>query len=76
MVAIPLNVYNFINNWFENIKTGQHYYVTNYCINTTNDRDGKIMLIYQKLSELKKKNVKIFCRELHEFNQKFKLINL
>lgn len=56
---------NKISN-FIHIKTGNIYYVLGEAINSTNDRDGQIIIIYSN------KEGQVFVREKNEFLEKFK----
>lgn len=54
---------------YRNIKTGDVYKIlSNKCTNTTNDHDGQVMVVYEKLDN---PDGKMFVRETIEFEQKF-----
>ena len=57
------NLLYLLGVWTNN-KNGHTYLVTGTRINTTNDRDGEIMVEYENDKEK-------FCRELSEFRAKF-----
>ncbi len=61
-----------LGTW-KNKKTGDLYEVTGTRINSTNDRNGEIMVEYQR--EVSLDNHNRFIREINEFQQKFEKVS-
>lgn len=54
---------------WKNIKTGKIYTVSGQAINTTNDNDGDIMVLYTD-----DEGKETFAREISEFKRKFNYV--
>ena len=58
---------------FKNIKTGILYEVINIGYSSSNNNEGKIMVVYKRILQLKDTPFPIFVREFDEFLEKFKI---
>lgn len=51
-------------------KTGKYYYtIGGKVLNCTNAQDGEEMILYSD-------GIRVYCRELKEFNSKFSIVNV